>query len=97
MLTITYRGPTNTRGARMVCKGHQGQVTLAWDYAGSARDNAHAAVRAYLAKHDDEGVARGTWVVAEDDASGWVAVRVGAMGDQHVAVAPWDVDVQVRS
>lgn len=97
MLTVTYRGPTNTRGARMECKGALGKVSVPWDHALNARGMAECAVHAYLAKHE-EG-ARGTWLVAEGY-GGWVAVRVG-VGGALVApfqvMAPWDVQVQVRS
>lgn len=99
MLTITYRGPTDHKVARMECKGYMGKVSVPWDHALNPRDMAERAVRAYLAKYDDEGP-RGTWIVADNDAHGWVAVRVGvgsALVMPFRAVAPWDVQVQVRS
>ncbi len=45
-----YKGPTNTRGSRIIAKAECGRLTVPWDYALSVDENHCAAVKAFVLK-----------------------------------------------
>jgi len=54
-ITTTFRGPTDTRGSRIIATAHDGattrRVTVAWDHSLSATANHHAAAVAWVVAH----------------------------------------------
>ena len=45
-----YRGPTNTRGSRIIARAQAGRISVPYDHALSIQENHDAAARAFIAK-----------------------------------------------
>lgn len=55
-----YRGPTNTRGSRVIVTCDAKRITVPWDHALGAPENHVAAARALIVALEWEN--HGTWV-----------------------------------
>lgn len=53
-----YRGPTETRGSRIIVRAEVGRMSVPWDYALNVEANHDAAARAFIAKWGWHG----TWI-----------------------------------
>ena len=80
MIEVTFKGPTDFKGARWQARGFCGRVTISQDYALDGSKNALAAARAYAAKHLD-----GCRVVTMGESihGGYVFVTEAAIGRAH--------------
>lgn len=52
-IITTYKGPTNTRGARILARCEAGSITISWDHAQSSEGNHRAAAEALKQKLSD--------------------------------------------
>lgn len=68
----SYRGPTNSRGSRIIVKAQCGRMTVAWDHALAADENHAAAAEAFIRARGwadwsiwlgDGPAPRGRWVM----------------------------------
>lgn len=49
-ITTKYRGPTNSRGSRIIVRAQAGRMTVPWDHALDVEENHDAAARAFIAR-----------------------------------------------
>lgn len=54
-IVTKYRGPTNSRGSRVVASAQVGRVVVAWDHALDVETNHRRAARALAAKFGWKG------------------------------------------
>ncbi len=69
-----YKGPTNTRGARIIARAQAGLMNVPWNYALSVEENHDAAMRAFVVKWGWHG----SWVrgaSASDKGNVYVCVK----------------------
>ena len=78
-----YKGPTDTRGSRIIARAQAGRISVPWDYALSSEENHDAAMCAFVEKWGWHG----SWVRgARADGKG--NVYVCAKHETRVVVAP---------
>lgn len=71
-ITCTYRGPTNSRGSRVLARSQAGRSTHPWDYALNPDQNMLKAAHAHAAKWGWPG----RWVAGALPDGGAVYVRL---------------------
>jgi hypothetical protein len=70
-IQTTYKGPTDSRGARILAKADAGSATVAWDHALGILENHLAAAMALVAKLGWDGL----WIEGSVG-DGYVFVRL---------------------
>ena len=74
-ITTTYKGPTNTKGSRVLAKSWLKNKSVAWDHALNTEDNHRAAAQALVEELNDAREKKG-----HDDCQ-WSIVAAGSLPD----------------
>lgn len=75
-ITTEYRGPTNTKGSRIIAKTASGLFkTTAWDYALGVEENHACAAQAMVAKMNWKG----SWAPCADAGGGFIWVNLQSL------------------